>query len=107
MTDSTQAEVDPREPSERLLRDLRSRREGLSQREAFGVALLNSDVSERLAIPLRTEQLMAAMALIDEILVCNAQLHGRVGAERRAQLESAIAVRAEMIKRYLDAMDRS
>ena len=34
MTDSTQGEVDPREPSERLLRDLRSRREGLSQREA-------------------------------------------------------------------------
>ena len=34
MTDSIQGEVDPREPSERLLRDLRSRREGLSQREA-------------------------------------------------------------------------
>ena len=74
---------------------------------AFGVAVLNSDLSKRLAIPQRTEQLMAAMALIDEILVCKAQLHGTVGAERRAQLESAIAGRAEMIKRYLDAMDRS
>jgi magnesium-transporting ATPase (P-type) len=34
MTDATESEVDPREPSGRLLRDLRSRPQGLSQREA-------------------------------------------------------------------------
>ena len=34
VTDSTDGAIDPREPSGRLLRDLRSRPEGLSQREA-------------------------------------------------------------------------
>ena len=34
MTDGVEGAVDPREPRERLLRDLRSRPEGLSQREA-------------------------------------------------------------------------
>ncbi len=34
MTDEVEGAVDPREPTERLLRDLRSRPEGLSQREA-------------------------------------------------------------------------
>jgi hypothetical protein len=54
-------------------------------------------------VPLTREQLVAALRLVDEMVDCDAQLHGNPAAPRRAALEAAIAVRAARLQRYVDA----
>jgi hypothetical protein len=55
---------------------------------------------------LTTEQLMAAMGLVYEILDCDARLHAYFDGPRRAQLESALADRTEKLTAFLDAAPR-
>lgn len=49
---------------------------------------------------LTTEKLMSTMGLVDEIIDCNAQLHGCLTDQRRAELRSAKRARVEQIKQY-------
>lgn len=51
-------------------------------------------------MPLTTEQQIATMGLVDEIIDCNAKLHGNLDDQRRAELRSMRAVRVERIKGY-------
>ena len=56
-------------------------------------------------MPLNREQLVEALGLVDEMIDCNAQLHGAVDAPRRAALESSMAARHARIRSYLDASE--
>jgi hypothetical protein len=58
-------------------------------------------------MPLTTEQLMATMGLVDEILDCNAQLYVTRDDQRRAELRSSRAVRVEQIKGYFNSANGS
>jgi hypothetical protein len=49
--------------------------------------------------------LAEAMQLVDEVIDCRAQLDGCASPRRRAELESAISVRAHRIQLYLEALD--
>jgi hypothetical protein len=65
--------------------------------------IVNREVSQTAEMALTTEQLMIAMRLVDEIIDCDARLYANLDAPRRAQLESAIADRAETLKAFLDS----
>ena len=52
-------------------------------------------------MPLNRDQLVEALGLVDEVIDCNAQLHGPVDGPRRAALESSMAARQEKIRSYL------
>ena len=54
-----------------------------------------------------TRELTTALRLVDEMIDCRAQLHRDIDESRRAALESAITVRADQIRSYLDTADAS
>ncbi len=54
-----------------------------------------------------TTELTTALRLVDEMIDCRAQLHNDIDDSRRAALESAISVRAERIRSFLDSTDAS
>ena len=56
-------------------------------------------------MPLNRDQLVEALGLVDEVIDCNAQLHGPVDGPRRAALESSMAARQEKIRSYLDVSE--
>jgi nanoRNase/pAp phosphatase (c-di-AMP/oligoRNAs hydrolase) len=58
-------------------------------------------------MPLTTEQLMETMALVDEILDCNARLYVTLDDQRRAQLRSSRAARVDQIKQVFEGGGRS
>ena len=51
-------------------------------------------------------ELAAALHLVDEMIDCRAQLDGCGSSYRRAELESAISVRAHRIWQYLNTTGR-
>jgi hypothetical protein len=57
------------------------------------------------SMPLNQEQLVEALGLVDEMIDCNAQLHGPVDGLRREALESSLAARQAKIRSYLDASE--
>ena len=56
-------------------------------------------------MPLNRDQLVEALGLVDEMIDCNAQLHGPVEGPRREALESSMAARQAKIRSYLDASE--
>ena len=56
-------------------------------------------------MPLTTEQLMTTLGLVDEIISCTALLDGPLDSQRRAELESFVAVRSATIKGSLGSAD--
>jgi hypothetical protein len=65
-----------------------------------------SEIESNVAsMPLNQEQLVEALGLVDEMIDCNAQLHGPVDGPRREALESSMAARQAKIRSYLDASE--
>ena len=56
---------------------------------------------------LSIEDLTNVFGIVDEIIDCNAQLHGHIDDTRRVSLEGAIAAPAAKLCAYIAALDGS
>jgi hypothetical protein len=56
-------------------------------------------------VPLTPEDFTDALGLVDQIISCNAQLHGDLDGPRRLAMETTLAGRMNKLRWYLDAAE--